>query len=329
LFEENPEGDYSDYETGLWNGANALNMRVAGVSDCLEGDVCFAGDQPDTTSGTWTAAGVYDASTNRTVLTDSSATLAAGVLVGQFIQPDVQQAVQALVTSNSAVRIEVVGDVSAVASLARGWRVADYHLTNGSAALDRATSANAPVADFEGDARPGSDGRFDLGADEAPGAYEPPEDSTAPVSAALALDPLQTQAVFEVAFLASDAESGLEKVELFYRKDGGAYVSVGTTETASFRFNTSELGDGAYDFYTVAYDRAGNIETPPSQPDASTVVVTGITGTRLYVNRKNNGSQSGTTWEKAFREIGTALRVAGEFSAIREIWIAEGCMENP
>ncbi|HPS00086.1 MAG TPA: right-handed parallel beta-helix repeat-containing protein, partial [Candidatus Sumerlaeota bacterium] len=324
LFTDNPQGDYSDYETGVWTGANALNMHVAGVSDSLEGDARFVGDQASATSGTWTAAAVYNAATHRTVLTDSSATLAVGALVGQFIRPDLGQAVQAMVTSNSAVRVEVVGDMTGVASAGKIWRVADYHLANGSAALDRATSSSAPLMDFEGDARPGADGLSDLGADEAPAAYEPPADTQRPVSEALALDPLLTQAAFEVAFLASDAESGLQKVELFYRKDGGAYVSAGTTETSPFRFDTSGLGDGAYDFYTIAYDRAGNAELPPAQPDASTVVVTGVTGTRLYVDRKNVGAQSGMTWEKAYREIGTALRVAARFPSIREIWIAGG-----
>ncbi len=324
LFEGNPDGDYSDYETGVWTGANALNMQVTGVSGSLEGDARFTGDQAGATSGAWTAAGVYDAATNRTALTDSSATLVTGSLVGRFIQPNVGQSIQAMVTSNSAVRIEVLGNVTSVVSLSKVWRVVDYHLTDGSAALDRATSSSAPVADFEGDARPGADGLFDLGADEAPAAHEPPADTIPPVSEALTLDPLQTQVAFDVPFLASDSESGLDRVELFYRKDGGAYVSAGTSETSPFRFDTSGRGDGAYDFYTVAYDQAGNAELPATQPDASTVVVTSVTGTRLYVDRKNTGSQSGMTWEKAYREIGTALRLAAKYPSIREIWIAGG-----
>ena len=43
----------------------------------------------------------------------------------------------------------------------------DYHLQNGSAALDRGGISAAPAQDFEGDDRPGTDGLVDIGVDEA------------------------------------------------------------------------------------------------------------------------------------------------------------------
>jgi hypothetical protein len=108
--------------------------------------------------------------------------------------------------------------------------------------LDRASTGTLVSIDFEGDGRPGADGRADLGADEAPATYVPMADTVAPVSYALSLARLQTQPILEIAYRASDAESGLAGVELFYSKDGGAFVSAGIYQASPIAFDTTTTG---------------------------------------------------------------------------------------
>ena len=51
---------------------------------------------------------------------------------------------------------------------------------------------------------------------------------------------------------------GIEEVELFSRKDGGAWTSQGTVAESPFPFEGS--GDGTYEFYIIARDSLGNEE---------------------------------------------------------------------
>ncbi len=80
-----------------------------------------------------------------------------------------------------------------------------------------------------------------------------------------------------VAAVASDV-NGIEEVQLWYRYGGtGEYSYLGSDEDSpySFEVNSSILdGDGAYEFYTLAIDGAGNNETPPSVSDYATIVDT-------------------------------------------------------
>ena len=90
------------------------------------------------------------------------------------------------------------------------------------------------------------------------------------------VDPLPTytaSGVFSVMAQSLDAD----RLELFYREDGGPTTSYGTDPAApfSFTFDTSLTGgDGIYEFYTIAFDTAGNVESAPASPDASTTVDT-------------------------------------------------------
>ena len=56
----------------------------------------------------------------------------------------------------------------------------DYHLRDGSAAIDRGSLALATPVDNDGNPRPGDDGLVDMGAYESPGDYIPGEPSTTP-----------------------------------------------------------------------------------------------------------------------------------------------------
>jgi len=71
-------------------------------------------------------------------------------------------------------------------------------------------------------------------------------------------------------YTASDAQSGLEAVRLWYRYGNEPWNDTGQDRTGSsgaygFHF---QRGDGKYYFYTLARDVAGNVEAPPLSADA-------------------------------------------------------------
>ncbi|RLC46894.1 MAG: hypothetical protein DRH70_04540, partial [Candidatus Coatesbacteria bacterium] len=69
-----------------------------------------------------------------------------------------------------------------------------------------------------------------------------------------------------VTFSASDALSGVSYCDLYYRFGDGEWTSSGLREygdSGSFTFEPAE-GDGTYQFYTIATDRAGNAEAAKS-----------------------------------------------------------------
>ena len=85
---------------------------------------------------------------------------------------------------------------------------------------------------------------------------------------------MQGALIFDVAYTADDATSGMDSVELFFNVDGGDYASYGSFTESPIAFTAA--GDGEYGFYTVAVDAVGNVEAiPDSPPDAPTIVETG------------------------------------------------------
>ena len=98
-------------------------------------------------------------------------------------------------------------------------------------------------------------------------------DSTAPTSSASALSAYQTSGTFNVAYTANDA-SGIQNVELWYRKNGGAWTLYTTATSSPISFTGT--GDGTYDFYTRARDNsaAHNYEAAPGSADRTTIVDT-------------------------------------------------------
>lgn len=102
-------------------------------------------------------------------------------------------------------------------------------------------------------------------------------DLTEPASAVDPLPTYTTGAVFHVSVTAVDAGSPLDHVELFYRKNGSAWTSYENDTVAPyvFTFDVPFLtGDGFFEFYSRAYDEAGNNETAPAGPDTGTIVDT-------------------------------------------------------
>jgi hypothetical protein len=103
-------------------------------------------------------------------------------------------------------------------------------------------------------------------------------DKLAPSSSASS--PATTNApgtTIEVQYVASDSapSSGIAKVDLYAKKNDGAWALVATDSapdaTGSFQYEHS--GDGTYSFYTIATDNAGNVEATPTNPDDETIVV--------------------------------------------------------
>lgn len=84
-------------------------------------------------------------------------------------------------------------------------------------------------------------------------------------------------APFIVEFSSEDEGSGLDTIFLYYRYEGrpdwiqsnDAYL--GTPMGGFFSFFPIE-GGGSYEFYTLAVDKAGNMELPPAHADCSTVI---------------------------------------------------------
>ncbi|MBU0624369.1 MAG: hypothetical protein KJ672_05935 [Candidatus Thermoplasmatota archaeon] len=101
-------------------------------------------------------------------------------------------------------------------------------------------------------------------------------DRTEPDSWAQPLPTYTNSTTFAVQGNASD-NLGLSSVELWYSRNGTSYSLYSTLFTPPWQWqfiSGMTGGDGAYDFYTIATDIAGNRESQPSVPDANTVVDT-------------------------------------------------------
>lgn len=97
-------------------------------------------------------------------------------------------------------------------------------------------------------------------------------DTVAPISTCTS-PPYSGAITWVVSYEVSDATSGLKYVVLWYRVDGGAWCSSGMTHEyngellANGIFSFEGTYDGIYDFYTVATDLAGNVESAPNLVD--------------------------------------------------------------
>ena len=101
-------------------------------------------------------------------------------------------------------------------------------------------------------------------------------DTVLPVSSMMTLPAYTPVGELTITETAYDAQ-GIDHIVLYYRPAGGTYASlwVNSTEVCQGTINSTLLGgDGRYDFYTVAVDNAGNVESAPSAPDATTFIDT-------------------------------------------------------
>jgi hypothetical protein len=172
LFFNNAGGDYRDKTGAVWTGAVAINSFVPGAALNVDGDPLL-GAGP---SGTWTAAGVFNAARYQTTLTDSAAAFTPDALVGQILNPDTaQDRLRYVIEANTATTITVAGNATALGGTGASYEVTDFHLQAASPASDAGSSTvtGLPAQDIDGDPRPGTDGQVNIGADE--------EDTAGPV----------------------------------------------------------------------------------------------------------------------------------------------------
>ncbi len=128
--------------------------------------------------------------------------------------------------------------------------------------------------------------KVDIPAGVAEGQYDlkvtNPDDQSGILNNAFIVDltPPQSQATspkitnkssFYIYFTSSDSLSGVDTVNLWFRKDGGPRQLGKLNITSPYLFNVT-LGQGVYDFYTIATDKAGNSEEVYTGSDATTKV---------------------------------------------------------
>ena len=178
LFFGNAGGDYRDRNNDVWTGAVAINTSVPGASGNVDGNPLFMAGP----SGTWTEDGVFDPVEYRTTFTDAGGSFAAGALVGKVLNPNTAQARLFSIVANTETTLTVEGNASPSTDIGttngQPYLVTDFHLQDGSPAVDRGSLAvvGLPATDIDGDLRPGPDGLVDIGADESPYGFLPPTD---------------------------------------------------------------------------------------------------------------------------------------------------------
>jgi hypothetical protein len=101
---------------------------------------------------------------------------------------------------------------------------------------------------------------------------------TAPPASSATAPPNSNSTSIAVDYDAFDVGSGIAEVQLWVQAPGETSFTSAATATApaargSFAY-TATGGDGSYRFYTVAIDRAGNLEAVPGVADAITVLDT-------------------------------------------------------
>jgi len=101
-------------------------------------------------------------------------------------------------------------------------------------------------------------------------------DTVPPTSTITPLPRWEDTLKFNIYYTASDSESGIFSVSLYYNYNGGNFVKYKTIYSNVtpnvFSFNAID-GNGTYSFYTIATDLAGNVEAIPITNDTYTTVI--------------------------------------------------------
>src|SRR5213078_4527221 len=126
------------------------------ASGNVAGNVAF----PVLATGTWASSGVFSSAAYQTVFTDSSASWTPGAMTGKLLNPKTSQARWFWIESNTATTLTIAGDAGATSSLGTtagaACKIIDFHLGNGSPAIDRgsASVSGLPATDIDGEPRP-------------------------------------------------------------------------------------------------------------------------------------------------------------------------------
>ena len=97
-------------------------------------------------------------------------------------------------------------------------------------------------------------------------------DKLPPSSKANTLPALTKDTTFTVSWTGSDGESGVNKYDLFYSTDGGAYKSYQTNIKGTSTSFTGKI-NSTYNFYSVATDSVGNREIKNSVAEATISII--------------------------------------------------------
>jgi hypothetical protein len=95
-------------------------------------------------------------------------------------------------------------------------------------------------------------------------------DNTPPISSVDALPPVERSGTFSMTWAGTDT-SGVVGYDIYVSENGEAPTRLGETTGNTQTLFTGSPGN-TYSFYTVARDGAGNVEAPPSSPDAATII---------------------------------------------------------
>ena len=134
-------------------------------------------------------------------------------------------------------------------------------------------------------------------------------DATPPTSSISALPQHETTASFTLNWTASDPNngSGVAAIAIYDSANGGAFTlwkqESGTARSDTF---TGVNGD-SYGFYSVATDKAGNVQTIPSVAQASTVV--GSSASPSAFDGFESGDFSALPW--LLSNVGTVRQLVG------------------
>jgi hypothetical protein len=165
--------------------------------------------------------------------------------------------------------------------------------------------------------------------DGTAGRFAAARDWTAPTSSVNSLSQFQKSLPWVVNYTASDAETGIASVTLYYRKGStGAFTMFGTNShaggasvTGSFNFDVSGLGDGRYEFAALAVDTDGNTESGPAAAEGFTILdtvapaTTLTTTTGIVVDEKVTNGNFSSGLATGWNYTGEAARISGSETA--------------
>lgn len=114
--------------------------------------------------------------------------------------------------------------------------------------------------------------KFDLNDPMDTNEWENIIDKTLPSSRVLPLAPTQSSPTFLVSWVGEDTGSGIHAYNIYVSENGAPYkIWLRDTQETSASF-TGQLGH-RYSFYSVARDNAGNMESHPKSPEATTSIL--------------------------------------------------------
>jgi multisubunit Na+/H+ antiporter MnhC subunit len=111
-------------------------------------------------------------------------------------------------------------------------------------------------------------------------------------------------------FNASDNVSGIARLELWYRVNGGAYQQYsGNLTTSPLAF--AATSDGLYEFYLRGLDNAGNYEAVPVTADANVTVKTSVPEPVVKIKEGTDTTES-SAHVSGTVEPGSSVQVNGK-----------------